>query len=54
MIEIQKGKTPETLEIKIMEKVSRTDLNHLIPVMKAHIAETADSRLLLIMEEFDG
>jgi hypothetical protein len=54
MIEIQEGKSPETLEIKIMEKVSEADLDHLIPVMKAHIAETADPRLLLIMEEFGG
>lgn len=54
MIDIEPNPRKDILECRVTGELTGADLDHLVPVLKKHIAESDDSRLLLIMEDFSG
>ena len=54
MIDIQDSKVNDVLEIKVLEKLTNADFEHAEPVIEKHISESANPKLLLIMQEFSG
>lgn len=54
MIDIQENPNSDVLEVKVIEKLSTADFDHLEPVLRKHIRESIRPRLLLKMEEFSG
>lgn len=54
MIDVRDSSAPDVLEIKVTEKLSSADFDHLEPVLEKHIAESAHPKLLMIMEQFSG
>ena len=54
MIDVRANQTPEVLEIKVTEKLSGADFDHLKPVIDTHIAESVHPKMLMIMEQFSG
>lgn len=54
MIDVQEIQTPDVLEVKVTEKLSSADFDHLKPVIEKHIAESAHPKMLMVMEQFSG
>lgn len=54
MIDLQESANSDILELKVVEKMTGADLEHLEPVVKKHIKESDHPRLLILMEDFRG
>lgn len=53
MIEVNND-TEKVLALYVTNKLSKGDLNDLVPTMEQYIAETKDPHLLMILEDFKG
>lgn len=54
MIDVRDNSAPDVLEMKVTQKLTSADYDHLEPVLEKHVAESVRPKLLLIMEQFSG
>lgn len=54
MIDVTPNANSNILECRVSGTLTGADLDHMVPVLKKHIAEAGDPRLLLIMDDFSG
>lgn len=54
MIDVQENPNSNILELKVVEELTASDIDHLEPVVDKHVKESDHPCLLLLMEEFSG
>lgn len=54
MIETQETKARNLLELNIIEEATDTDIERIVPVIKKHVKEVPEPRLLLVFKGMDS